>query len=445
MRSAVTACALIGLVAWCHPAARAQQGEGPLDLAGSIAIALERSAMIHAAKEGVQGAEYHKRQARAALLPKFSASYGYSHANEPLHTNVPLSALPGTPTGRIVFGTQDSYSWRLSFEQPLFTGWALTANYEVAALGIDLAHIEEKRARLDVIVRVKEAYFTVLKTLKLHEVATQRVAQINEHVRVARQFGAVGIVPRNDVLQAEVELAQARQDLIKADNDVALAKSTFNTILRRELDHPVNLKDILTPASFGKALEECLETGRRERPEMQEVQKRIEMAAREVARARSSYYPNLSFVFNYQRQGDRYYTKGNDYRDAETWEALTAMNWTFWEWGKTHYAVKESQVRAYQLEDARIQIGDAINMEIKAAFLRLQEAEKNVAVAQAAIVQAEENFRLNQQRYQEQVARTTDVVDAQTLLSHAWTNYYNALSDQCVARARLERAMGTEG
>lgn len=445
MRRVVAACVLIGLLSWCPGAARAQEREGTLDLAHSIAIALERSAMVHAAKEGVQGAEYGKRQARAALLPTFSAGYGYSHANEPPHSKVPLSALPGTPTGRMIYGAQDTYSWRLSLEQPLFTGWALTASYALAALGIDLANIEEKRAQLDVVVQVKEAYFTVLKSLKLQEVAAQRVAQIDEHLRVAQQFCAVGIVPRNEVLQAEVELAQARQDLIKSDNDVALAKSRFNTVLRRELDRPVSLEDTLAPASFGKALEECLETGRRQRPEMQEVQKRIEMAGQEVKRARSGFYPSLSFVFNYQRQGDRYYTKGNDYRDAETWEALTAMNWTFWEWGKTHYAVKESQVRVRQLEDAEIEVGDAVNLEIKAAFLRLQEAEKNVAVAQAAIVQAEENFRLNQQRYQEQVGRTTDVIDAQTLLSHARTNYYNALSDQAIARARLERAMGAEG
>lgn len=441
----VVRCSLIGIVLLCHGEVRTEEGGGTLDLAHSIAIALERSALVHAAKEGVRGAEYGKQQARSAFLPTLTAGYGYTHANEPPHSNVPQIATPGTPTPQLIFGTQDTYDWRLSFSQPLFTGWALTTTYQLANLGIDLANIQDKRAQLDVIVLAKETFFSVLKALRLQEVAVQRVEQIGEHLRVAENFCEVGIVPRNEVLQAEVELAQARQDLIKADNDVAIAKSHFNTVLRRELDQPVSLEDTLAPASFGKALEECLETGTTQRPEMQEVRKRIEMARQEVKRTRSGLYPTLAFTFNYQRQGDRYYTKGNLYRDAETWEALTAMNWTFWEWGKTYYAVKESQVRVLQVQDAEIQIRDAVTLEIKEAFLRLQEAEKNVLVARAAITQAEENFRLNQQRYQEQVATTTNVLDAQTLLTRAQTNYHNALSDQAIARARLERAMGAEG
>jgi len=81
---------------------------------------------------------------------------------------------------------------------------------------------------------------------------------------------------------------------------------------------------------------------------------------------------------------------------------------------------------------------------VKQAYLDLVEAEKNIPVAQSAVVQAEENFRLYKEQYAEQMATSTDVLDAQTLLTEARKNYYNALSDYHIAKAHLGRAAGKE-
>jgi len=83
-------------------------------------------------------------------------------------------------------------------------------------------------------------------------------------------------------------------------------------------------------------------------------------------------------------------------------------------------------------------------LEVKKAFLKTIETEKNIATAEKAIEQAKENLRINQERYKEQVATTTDVLDAQTLLSRTMTNYYNALYDLKISKAALVRAMGQE-
>ena len=83
-----------------------------------------------------------------------------------------------------------------------------------------------------------------------------------------------------------------------------------------------------------------------------------------------------------------------------------------------------------------------ISLEVKDAYLRLREARDKIGVAQVAVEQAEENFRINAERFKEQVATTTEVLDAQTLLTQARSNYFNALSDYNIAWARLDRAMG---
>ena len=83
-------------------------------------------------------------------------------------------------------------------------------------------------------------------------------------------------------------------------------------------------------------------------------------------------------------------------------------------------------------------------MEVKTAFLRAKEGEKNIITVEKAIEQAKENFRINQERFKEQVATTTDVLNAQTLLSDTLTNYFNALYDFKISNATLFRAMGQE-
>jgi outer membrane protein TolC len=118
-------------------------------------------------------------------------------------------------------------------------------------------------------------------------------------------------------------------------------------------------------------------------------------------------------------------------------------SWNFWEWGKTKFRVDASKARENQAIDAAKELNDQITLEIKNAYLLLQEAEKQIAVSQKVIEQAEENFRISEERYKERVATSTEVLDAQTLLTRAKADYANALGDYNINYARLQRAMGT--
>ena len=211
---------------------------------------------------------------------------------------------------------------------------------------------------------------------------------------------------------------------------------------RNEMFLSRTIEDILTYVPSSEELDNCIQLAYKQRPEIQEVTVKIEQAKKEVKLAKSDFFPDINFRFNYERQGDKSNVKGNPFQDAESWEVLVGAEWTFWEWGKTHFSVNENKVRLLQAIDAGIQVRDSVTLEVKEAYLNLKESEKNIFVAETAIEQAKENFRMNKERYQEQVATTTDVLDAQTLLAQAEKNYYHALSDYNIDRARLERATG---
>jgi hypothetical protein len=113
-----------------------------------------------------------------------------------------------------------------------------------------------------------------------------------------------------------------------------------------------------------------------------------------------------------------------------------------WEWGKTYYSVKASQIGLMQAEDAQVQIRDTVTLEVKNAFLNMQESEKNIKVTQTAISSAEENFRLNEAGIRNRWPPQPMSWTPRPLLTQAQINYYNALSDYNIARAQLERANG---
>jgi outer membrane protein len=116
--------------------------------------------------------------------------------------------------------------------------------------------------------------------------------------------------------------------------------------------------------------------------------------------------------------------------------------WDLWEWGRTKYSRDASVSQEKQAVNALANAKDQVALEVKNAWLAVKEAEKLIAVTRTSIEQAEENYRITQERYREQVSRMTDVLDALTLLTYARASYSNALSDYQISLAGLERAMG---
>ena len=421
----------------------AADGIKPLSLDESIDLALKQSVLIHAAKEGVRGAEAQKREAFTGFLPKFSTSYSYTRYNrDPYHEPFPGFPSRPIPPGSLTVGTKDNYNWILEARQPLFAGGSILANYEASRIGADIARLDEAVTVQDLVLEVKVAYFNILKAGRILAVAKQSLEQLQAHRDTAQNFYDQGLIPRNDLLQAEVELANGRQFLLRAENGLELARSKFNTLLRRPINTPVEIEDILNDRPYEKTLDACVAAALDNRPEIRSFALRLEQAKSQVKVAQGEYYPSVSLVGNYAKFGDTPGVAGSAFKDQESWYVMAVANWNFWEWGKTKNRVEAGQSRENQAADFLANIRDQITLEVKNAFLLLHEAEKQVQVATKAIEQAEENFRINTERYREQVGTSTEVIDAQTLLTKARSDRHNALGDFSISRARLERAMG---
>lgn len=173
----------------------------------------------------------------------------------------------------------------------LFSRREILRNYEISELGVERARAEEEATLQDVVQEVKASYFNILKAERSRAVARQSVAQLESHRDTAQSFYEVGIIPKNDLLYAEVQLARGRQSLVRAENAVALAKARFNTVLRRPVNAPVEVEDILVYRPLEKSLESCLAIARDVRPEVRMYRITVEQAEKSVGLAKGTISP----------------------------------------------------------------------------------------------------------------------------------------------------------
>ena len=399
----------------------------------AISEALANNPDFRARLEQIEQAVQGKNQARTEFFPKLSTEYGYTRFRNDTR-NFGAAAVPVS---------QDNYLWNTFIRQPLFRGFEILSQYELAKLGIDLAEIEAELAKLELAFIVKEAYFNILIRDAAVEVAEKDVAARKSNADVVRSFYKVGMKPINELLQAEVEWADSQQELVRAQNDARLARSIFNQILSRPVNAPVEVKvpDPLWEPVTGD-LDEYIKKALQNRPEIKRINNQIDQTYQQIRVKKSEYYPDITFVGDYQKAGDTPDVSGSDFHQARFPTATVNLTWTFWEWGKTRYAVKQQESIQKQLMEEKRSAENEISRQIREALLALDTAEKNIPTTQTAVKQGEENLRVEEERYKAQVTTITEVLLATTRLTRARVNYFRALYEHNIAKAALLRALG---
>ncbi len=436
-RSVIAALLGAALLAAVPAPAPAQSPDAPLTLREAVELALQANLALKRSAEEILAAEAQRRVSLSRFLPSLGMSYNAVHRNR---ERVSVSPLTGR---EVVSLPEDQYTFTTSLTQPLFTGFGLIQEYRLAELGFDRAEVVLRLARQDVILDAQSAFFQVLKTQQLLEVARQTVASIAAQREVAENFHRVGLTPLNDLLQSEVQLANAKQQLTSAQNDLDIARARFNTLLRRPVGTPVRLVEETEFARLDWRLEQCLEEAAKGRLELEIADLDIAIAERQVRLTEKDFYPAINLTGAYVRTGDRWDVDGGEgISDAAGWNVQATATWEFWQWGRTAYGRREKLARLAQSKLRKTEFEDSIRLEVQQAYLKAREAEQNIATVERAVAQARENLRITEEQYREQVATQTDVLVARTLLTQTETSYTNALYDFKIAKAVLFRAMG---
>ncbi|MBU0971700.1 MAG: efflux RND transporter permease subunit [Proteobacteria bacterium] len=423
---------LIFVVGICV-SAMADDGERVLNLSDTVKMAIENSPAVGKSKEDAIGADFARQSAKAEFFPSLSASYRFTAlADQPYMI---------TPGGNTPVAHDTQYQWGLALVQPLFTGHALTSRYTMAKLTLAIREKEKQQTILNIIKEVKSAYYRLLLTQKIRIVADEAFQTLSSHEKDAGMFFERGIIRRNDLLRAEVALANAVQFKERARANVDIARADLNRLLSRDINADTRIENIDTVQYSHYLLDELIETGLRERPQLQAMSLISETFTEAIRLEKSAYYPKVAAMGSYWQNGDSPVADTNNFENDHNAALVVQATWTLFDSTRTRSKVAKarSEKRAFEL---RIQEAkDYIRLEIKRTYLNLGVAEKAINTAKIAFSQAEENLRITQLGYRQQAATSTEVLDAQTDRTQAKTNYYQALYGYLDALATLERAI----
>lgn len=399
-----------------------------LTLSECVDIALGNSPQILYSQADISEKESSLLSSRKDLLPSLSFQYGYTYTHE----------------ADITMAGEDYYNYIFSVKQPLFQGLSLVTGVELGKLDLESSQSRMVQTKNDVVLSVHEAYYNLLKTRKFEQVAEQSVNDRKSHLKDARAYYKAGLIPKNDMLQSEVQLANAEIEYIRAQNLSAMALASLNTLLRRPVDSKIEIEDILKYEPSDVSWDKSVEQAKEFRPELIQSKIAIEQADKNIILTRAPYLPSISVSANYMKQGDS--PLADDYPISPGSEIKTAMatlEWKLWAWGQSRDEIAVARHNLKKAEENKTELLDNIILQVREAYLAIKESEYNIGVTEKAIEQAEEDFRINQSRYQAQLSTTTDVLDAQTRLSRARISYYNALYSYRIALMKLTWATGT--
>lgn len=337
---------------------------------------------------------------------------------------------------------ENYYNYALTLEQPLFRGGALVTNVKINELGLQRSGATHDKTSNDLVLSTHTAYFTLLKNQKLEQEAAQAVSRLEKHLKDAKNFYQAGLIPKNDLLTSELELAQGRQDLLRARHGTKLAAAALNILLQQPVARELQVADEFTYTPREAPWENLVEQALATRPELWQTELDVNRAEQEITLAQADYFPAITLSATYEKQGDKPWIDSYPYGASEIKSAQVVASWKLWAWGQSRDRVTAAQRRLTATREEAASTRDAVSLQLREAYLRVEETAEHIGVTGKAIEQAEENYRINESRYQAQLASSTEVLDAQTLLIKAKTNYYNALYDHNIAIAGLEWATG---
>jgi outer membrane protein TolC len=410
-----------------------------LSIDQAIELGLKNSKMLHSSLMKVKSAESKVKEVSALRLPslKLSARYTRLSKVDPFIITTPLGSFPIAP------GIYDNYATQLSLTQSLFTGFRILGNINLNEELSNATNEEYNKDKSDLLFNIKNSYWNVFKAQQFKKVMDETVEQMKAHLQDAKNLEKAGLLTKNDVLKIEVQYSNILYQQIDAENAVKLSIVALNNTLgipletQTEITSTANLSEYQTD-ELSKLISAAIE----KRPEVKAADSRIKASEAGVTLAQSSWYPQVSLYGNY------YYSKPNqrilpsrNQFDA-TWDAGVMLNMNIWDWLTTKHQTDQAEAQLEQAKDGFGMIKDGITLEVTQNYLSVNQAKRKIDIAKLNVEQAEENLRVTSEKFKNGYSTSSELIDAETALISAKTNYTTSVVDFELAKAKLEKSIG---
>lgn len=397
-------------------------------LAECITIAVEQHPSLKAATASVEAGKQRVRQAVSNYLPQLSADYN------------PIRKKVNPAAAGIVGVTSKTFNLHTAqgtLTQVLFDFGQNLNSIRSAQAAEQSLQADRTTQREVVVLNVKQAYFNVLATRRLLTVADETVRQNEKHLEQAQGRFNVGLAPKFDVTQAQVQLANAQLNQVTARNNVAVARETLRNALGLTGPLDFDIVDNFDVHQVSVTEDEALASAYDKRPEVQSIRAQELATNEQIASLQKSYLPSVN------AQGD-YGWQGTDYPRQDLWDFGATVNVSLFNGGLTTAQIGEQKANLSNLKYNEDVLRQNIALEVRQDVLNLEQAAESIRVSETALRQARENLDLGEGRYITGVGNIIELTDAQASLTTAEASHVQALYTYKTTVAALEKAMAQQ-
>jgi len=422
------------------------QRDSVVTLQQAVSIALEKNPLRKATLADTKAAADGVLEARAALLPSLSFSETATRGNDPVYVfgsrlrqqrftqaDFALNRL-NTPLPFGNFSTRFGGNWNL------FDSFASWHRVEQAKLAREAAEHQLDRSDQETIFRVVNAYETTLLARKRLEVAEQAVKTAQSILDRSKARFESGMSVESDVLNAQVRMASREEELVRAQNDRALALAELNVAMGLASATAYEVAGAISEADlpFG-TIDESERTALAQRPDLKRIQSEQSVQKLSVAIAKSSFGPRVSAFGSWQLDNPTFLAGGG----GNSWVGGVELQFDLFTGGAKRAELNRQKALEEKITAMKQAANDGVRLEVRRTYYDTDTAHRQVAIARTAVVQAEESLRISRNRYEAGLLTISDLLSTEEATVRTQLNYWDAVSRFHISYANLELATGT--
>ena len=395
-----------------------------LDINEAVEIAILNNPSIKEKEFLFKSAQEQTNVQRAGFRPTLDLNYEYAKASEKNFVGTDTSSAADATLGYNLFnGFADKFNLKSQKEQEKAASYLYSAS------------------KADLKLQVHLAYINYLRSKEQIKVSQDTIKLLEQQLQDAKNFYEQGLFAKNDYLQVDVELLSAQQALLSSKRNVKISFYKLKRLLGSKISKNENIqnisrneKDIIESILKEKMLEN--------RSELKLLKAQNRAINYSYEASASNYYPKVDAEAKYEASGDDVIPNGGtNFRTNDQSTATINLSWNLYN-GNADESNRASLL--YQNRASSEQINDLyleLDFQLQDAKESYELARNQIKVATKALEQAKENFRITKNQYDENIANTTLMLDAQRFLARTQVDYYSAYFAMYDAMAQIERVV----
>ncbi|MBI3085566.1 MAG: TolC family protein [candidate division NC10 bacterium] len=412
--------------------------EGPVTMEQAVALALEHSRKVRASGADRQAMASMRREAVAGFLPQVSMNWYL--VNQNMRPNLYSSAGETMARNLQSFGTNRAQDLNVTAMWPIFSGGRTYYGYKAASARAESATEMLRGTEVEVAMQARLDYIATVREQENARVTGELQRQTEERLRVTREEFEAGKVPQLYLFRDEAELANVIQMDTMARNRAELALVALKTTLGVDLGSPISVAEPLGYEPITVSVEQGIRQAVETHPDVQAAARQLEAAEAEVRAALGRYLPEVSATWMYDWQRMR--NRDESFEKPEGYSAGLVMTIPLFDGFMRENAGVTARAKRDKARELEVQARQQVAKEVNQAGLMLVAADRNVEASGQGLDQAQEQFRIAQERFTSGRGIQLEVLDAQATLTRARFNVVAALADHHSALAMWFKATG---